>query len=193
VVSPPRPTLVVWSRLLGAADLGLGVEGPAFGGVVQAGFLAAKGLRVGVGAQAETVQRFQVEGVAEQLQPAQRDADVFASLLWIPAGRVAPLVALRTGVTLKTVYEHRRRDGEWTWAEVVTDEGDDLAPLPFLGAEAGVSLPLGASLHLEPYAHLQVSLLQGAAEVQITDEVVLPGLPRWSGHLGLALRLEPGS
>ncbi|MFH1469752.1 MAG: hypothetical protein ABIO70_35525 [Pseudomonadota bacterium] len=193
VSPPPTPRVVFWSRLAGNADLGLGIDGPTAGGGVQAGLLLRRGLRAGVGFQAEGRQVFEVASLPAERRPAQRDTDVFGVLLWSPAWRVAPLLAVRGGWTVRRAYVRERGAlGVWTWQEVVDEDGDALAPLPFAGLEAGVCLPLGASLHLEPYGQLQ-SLLVRSMDSATFAPGAEASFPRWSAHIGLALRLEPGT
>jgi hypothetical protein len=102
-------------------------------------------------------------------------------------------LAARGGWTVRRAYVRERgAQGAWTWQEVVDDQGDALAPLPFAGLEAGLSLPLGASLHLEPWGQAQ-ALLTHAVDSATFAPGVEGSFPRLSAHVGLALRLEPGT
>jgi len=180
---PPRSApLQAWLRLGGAVDLGLGAPALAAGGAVEAGAQAARGLLVGVGAHYETRRLLVYEDV-DDMPRGFRESDVYLLAAWSPSWRVAPRTALRAGASVATFYSAEWGDGAWPLREA------DSLVSPLLGAELGLSLPIGSHLAVQPFALGQV-YLGDAIDPLLTDDTSAT-LERLSLHGGLALVVTP--
>ena len=91
--------------------------------------------------------------------------------------------ALRAGASVATFYSAEWGDGAWPLREA------DSLVSPLLGAELGLSLPIGSHLAVQPFALGQV-YLGDAIDPLLTDDTSAT-LERLSLHGGLALVVTP--
>ncbi len=191
VVSPWHdPGTLIFTRLLGTVDTGLGVPAVAPGGGLQVGVVLPHSLRVGIGFEIEAIRSLPHPEQDPELYAEMRDADAHLTLLWTPAWTVAPLVAGRFGVAVRSVFEIDVDGGTTTRDPVALDtEGNELGPYPIAGFDLGLSLPIGRSTTLQPFAAMQVDLTR-PLQLELYGDTVTD-LPWYSLHAGLALHLQP--
>jgi len=199
---PPAATGTrIFTRLLGVMDAGLGAPAIAPGGGVQVGVVLPHNLRAGMGFQLEGIRALPHAEQSSERYAELREGDAHLTLLWSPDWPVAPVVAARLGVEVRTVFQASLEDGSYvrrvvsTW----TDNGgtdttsDDvelpITPFPIAGFDLGFSIPAGPGVRLQPFAHLQLDLTYPMA-LELSDGT-LTDLPWYSLHAGLALHLQP--
>jgi hypothetical protein len=196
-VVPVGPaSVVVWTRILGLVDAGLGAPDVAPGGGVQVGAVLHSGFRLGVGFESEWFRSLPLEGQDPEHYAEIQESGAHICLLWSPSWGVAPLVALRGGVGVRTLYKQQNvgggvyeRQAVSTWVDESTGEEHSLGPHPTLGLELGFGVPLGPALRLQPFAHLQADP-SGSWSFDLTRDQRVELSP-FSLHAGLALHLQP--
>lgn len=196
VLSGGPAAVVVWTRILGLVDAGLGAPELAPGGGVQVGAVLGRGLRLGAGFESEWFRSLPLAGQDPDRYAEIQESGAHLCLLWSPSWRLAPVVALRGGVGVRTLYKQQNvgggvyeRQAVSTWVDETTGEEHSLGPHPIVGLELGLGVPLGPALRLQPFTHLQVDS-SGSWTMDLSRDVRVELSP-FSLHAGLALHLQP--
>ncbi len=181
--TPPVPRWEPFARVDGSLDLRLGELGSAIGGGFQGGVASPAGLVLGLGFLSESRHAMVFELEEVETDRYLREADVFLGAGWCPRWRLAPYGGARLGASVRSLEVGGALRSQY--------------PIPFASLDLGAAVDVGSSLAIVPWLRAQGDLAASPAlwlrgQDEDAEDALWGTLSRWSLHMGLALKLQPG-